>query len=243
VFQDLQGNYSAEPVFTRLKEDILHAPEGQKPFDVVAVFKIDRFARKLRILMDVLNFFEEKDIEFISATESIDTSTPFGRAMLGIMGVIAELELETIRERTQRGREQAILEGIFMGGHTPYGYNKDENGRLVVFSEEAEVVKKIYNLLNSDKLSPQKIADLLKEQGYLSPEASAVKNNKFQGASRKINSATFWRAETVRGILSDDIYTGIRYYNKSKKGKSFLKANGKNRHTGTKLLFISIYLN
>src|SRR5688500_16106559 len=155
------------PAFARLKEDIINAPYGQKPFDVVAVFKIDRFARKLRILMDVLNFFEEYDIEFISATESIDTSTPFGRAMLGIMGVIAELELETIRERTQRGREQAIQEGVFMGAHPPYGYNKDSTGHLIVFEEEAKIVQKIYALFTIEKLSPQKIADILTKDEVL----------------------------------------------------------------------------
>ena len=112
------------PEFTRLKEDVLNAPRGQKPFDLIAVYRIDRFARKLKILMDILNFFEEYDIEFLSANESIDTSTPFGRAMLGIMGVIAELELETIKERTQKGREEANLKGVFMGSHPPYGYTK-----------------------------------------------------------------------------------------------------------------------
>ena len=125
---DISGslNIDERPEFRRLKEDILDAPEGSKPFDVVAVFKIDRFARKLKILMKVIEFFEEYKLEFISATESIDTSTPFGRAMLGIMGVIAELESETIRERTMRGREQAIKEVIFMGNHTPFGYQKKE---------------------------------------------------------------------------------------------------------------------
>ena len=79
------------PEFSRLQSDILNAPEGNRPFDVVAVYKIDRFARKLKVLLDVIDFFDEKDIQFISVNESIDTSTPFGRAMLGIIGVIAEL--------------------------------------------------------------------------------------------------------------------------------------------------------
>src|SRR3989344_4066280 len=71
------------PEFIRLKEDVLNGIErGVKPFDVVAVYKIDRFARKLSILLSVLGFFKKTGIEFISASESIDTSTPFGRAML-----------------------------------------------------------------------------------------------------------------------------------------------------------------
>lgn len=212
------------PAFARLKEDILNAPPGQKPFDVVAVFKIDRFARKLRILMDVLNFFEKKQIEFISATESIDTSTPFGRAMLGIMGVIAELELETIRERTQRGRAQAIQEGVVMGAHAPYGYRKDKEGKLEKFEEEEKIVKRIFRLFTIDKLSPQKIADLLTKEDILTPDASAVMYLKRKGASRKLNEPNFWRAERVRDILSDEVYIGRLYYDKSKHGKPQPKA-------------------
>lgn len=205
--------------FRQLKEDILNAPDGQKPFDVVAVYKIDRFARKLRILMDVLKFFEEKKIEFVSATESIDTSTPFGRAMLGIMGVIAELELETIRERTQRGREQAIQEGVFMGTHAPFGYKKDKEGKLVIFDTEAKIVKKIFDLFVIDKYSTQKIADILTQDEMLSPDASAIKYGKKRGTSRKTNTPYFWRQERIRMILSDNVYTGVLYYNKTKKGK------------------------
>lgn len=212
------------PAFARLKEDVLNAPEGEKPFDVVAVYRIDRFARKLRILMDVIQFFEKYNIQFISANESIDTSTPFGRAMLGIMGIIAELELETIHERTEKGREQAIQAGVFMGSHPPFGYRKDKDGRLEIFQKEADIVKRIFTLFNIEKLSPQRIASFLGDEEILSPDASAVKYGKRRGTSRKTNSPHFWRAEQVRTILSDEIYTGILYQSKSKSGKRLPKS-------------------
>lgn len=226
---DISGSSEIDerPEFARLKEDILRAPEGHKPFDIVAVYKIDRFARKLRILMDVLKFFEEYQVEFVSATESIDTSSPFGRAMLGIMGVIAELELETIRERTQRGREQANLAGVFMGSHPPFGYKKDKEGHLVIFEKEVEVVREIYSLFTINKSSPQKIADILTGKEALTPDASAVKHGKRKGTSHKTNPSYFWRAERVREILSNDIYTGVRYYNKTKGGKLLPKSEWK----------------
>lgn len=215
------------PELTRLKEDILNAPRGQRPFDLVAVYRIDRFARKLKILMDILNFFEEYNIEFLSANESIDTSTPFGRAMLGIMGVIAELELETIKDRTQKGREEANLKGVFMGSHPVYGYTKDKEGHLIVLPEEAEVVKRIFHLFTVEKQTSQKIASLLTEQEILSPDASAVFHEKRKGNVRKKNSQSFWRYERVRDILSDETYTGIRYFNKSKKNKKLPKSEWK----------------
>lgn len=201
---------------------------------MVAVYRIDRFVRKLRILMDILNFFEEKDIEFISATESIDTSTPFGRAMLGIMGVIAELELETIKERTQKGRAQASLEGVYMGANTPYGYKKDKEGFLELFEIEAKIVREIFRLFTIEKKMPQQIADKLRDEEVLSPDASAVKHHKRKGVSRKLHGQFFWRAEKIRDILSDEVYTGILYYDKSKGNKVLSKNEWKlsdRRHT------------
>lgn len=216
------------PEFARLVEDIVDGDrQGKMPFDFVAVYRIDRFARKLRILMDVIKLFEQYKIQFISATESIDTSSPFGRAMLSILGVIAELELETFRERSKGGREQAIQKGVFMGSHPPFGYRKDKDKRLEIVPEEAEVVKQIYSLFNVEKLSPQKIAGFLKESEILSPDASAVLYGKRKGTSHKVNSPHFWRAEQVRSILSDDIYTGDRYYGKNIKNKPVPKTEWK----------------
>ncbi len=215
------------PGFAKLKEDYMLAPKGHKPFDTVAVFKIDRFARKLRILMDVMDFFEDNGIEFISATESIDTSTPFGKAMLGMMGVIAELERDNILLRTSLGREQANLHGVYMGANARYGYQKDKEGRLVLFEEEAQIVKRIFDLFAVGRLTPQKIADILTEEQVLSPDASAVHYGKRKGGTRKTNPLSFWRMEMVRSILSDEIYIGILYHSKSKEGKPLPKAEWK----------------
>lgn len=211
------------PAFIRLKEDVLNAPPGQRPFDVVAVYKIDRFACKLRILMDVLKFFDQYNLEFISATESIDTSTPFGRAMLGIMGVIAELELETIHQRTTQGREQANKQGVAMGANAPYGYLKDKDKHLIIFPDEAKFVRKIFDMFTVSKLTPQLIADQLTKDEILTPDASAVKYNKRSGTSRKKNEPFFWRAERVRDILADEVYIGKLYYGKTYKGKAVPK--------------------
>jgi len=226
---DISGtvDVNERPAFCRLKEDYINAPEGSKPFNFVAVYRIDRFARKVRILMNILNFFERYKIEFISASESIDTSTPFGRAMLGILGVIAELEMETIKERTQRGREQAIQGGIFMGANSPYGYKKDEYSRLEILKDEAKVVKDIFNLFVISKLSPQKIAKNLKDREISTPEFSAIANSKRKGEAKQKNSIYFWRPEKIRDILSNEIYVGIRYYNKTSQGKRVPKAEWK----------------
>jgi len=206
------------PAFAQLREDIFLAGD-EKPFDVVAVYKIDRFARKLKILLDVIDFFEENDIKFISANESIDTSTPFGKAMLGIIGVIAELERETIIKRTQDGREQAFEAGVALGAHVPYGFTKDEYKKYKVLHTEADMVRKVFDLFVNESRSSDYIAKTLTRDRIPSPQASAVINKKRKGEIRKRNEIYFWQPDAIRRILQDEIYIGRIYSNKFKGGK------------------------
>jgi site-specific DNA recombinase len=219
-------NLNERPAFSRIIEDISNSEDGL-PFDVIAVYRIDRFARKLKILLEVLDLFKKHKLEFISATESIDTSSPFGRAMLGILGVIAELELETIKERTSKGKEAAVSQGKFMGTHPPYGYIKDKEGKIAILKAEAEIVKRIYKTFVLDRLSYQIIANKLAEDNILSPEVSAVKYGKRKGEVHKLNPNNFWMSGQIRDILSDEIYTGFYYYNKSHYGKLLPKQDWK----------------
>ncbi len=207
------------PAFARLKEDIINSPAGNKPFDVVAVFKIDRFARRLKILLDIIDLFDDYDIKFISVNESIDTSTPFGKAMLGIIGVIAELELETIKARTQAGRDEAAKRGKAMGPSSPFGYTKNSEGYLVIHEKEAQVVKMIFEMFVEEKQTTQEIATWLTEHKYLSPAASAAFYGK-RKSPRKKNANEFWRAEAVATTLKDERYIGNNYYGRYvKRGK------------------------
>ena len=209
------------PAFARLKEDIIYSKEN-RPFDYVIVYKLDRFARRLKVLLNIVDFLEEYGIGFISATESIDTSTPFGRAMIGIIGVIAELELENIRARTQGGREAAKKQGTVEGA-AAFGYTKDSDKRYVVLEEEAVVVRLIYDKFLIEKLTIQQIANFLTENGHQSPEASAITFHKKKGEIKKKNGIYFWRAEKVGQILCDEVYIGNYYYNKNDKNKKLPK--------------------
>lgn len=205
--------------FAQMKEDILLAPEGEQPFDIVLVYKIDRFARKLKILLEVIDFFDQNNIKFISANESIDTSTPFGKAMLGIIGVIAELEIETIKMRTVAGRQQAFEGGVVLGANAPYGYVKDENKRYKVLRSEAEVVKQIFEMFIDEDLSFNQIAQRLTDLKIPSPDMSAIKSGKRKGNSRKKSPVNFWYANRIAKILRNEIYTGKIWGNKVKNGK------------------------
>ncbi len=217
---DISGETPIEdrPAFSRLMEDVRRNPNN-KPFDLIAVYKIDRFARKLKVLLEVIDFFEENKIGFISVHESIDTSTPFGRAMLGVIGVIAELERENIKLRTSAGLSSAFQDNVVLGISAPYGYTKDINKRHIKLEEEAKIVEQIFYMFVEEKKSLDAIAKYLTAHEVFSPEISSLRHAKRKGSSKKKQPITFWRAERIGHFLRDPIYTGCYYSNKTKKGK------------------------
>ena len=84
-------------------------------FDVVLVWASDRIARSVRHFLEVLDELNHLGIEFVSFRENIDTSGPLGRAIVVIIGAIAELERNLIVERVRAGMRRAKLEGRHIG--------------------------------------------------------------------------------------------------------------------------------
>jgi DNA invertase Pin-like site-specific DNA recombinase len=84
-------------------------------FDVVLVWRFDRFARSVEQLVTALAEFRMLGIDFVSHQEALDTSTPMGRAMFTIIAALAELERSVIRERVQAGLDYARQNGTKSG--------------------------------------------------------------------------------------------------------------------------------
>jgi len=87
----------------------------KRKFDAVLVYRFDRFARSMRELVNALAEFQSLGIEFISLHEGIDTSTPNGRLVFGIMASVAEFERELIRDRVRSGIQHAKAKGKRLG--------------------------------------------------------------------------------------------------------------------------------
>jgi site-specific DNA recombinase len=129
-----------------LKRMLKHVSEGK--IQVVLVYRLDRLGRKQKDVLYLLeDVFEKSNVAFKSSTEPFDTATPLGKAMLGIIAVFAQLERDTIIERTTSGRRQRVKKGMWYGGRIPFGYswNKDA-GELEVVPEEAELVTKAFSM-------------------------------------------------------------------------------------------------
>ena len=106
----ISGSKAKRPGLDRLIAD---ARRGK--FDVVLVWAFDRIARSVRHFLEVLDELSHLNIEFVSFRENVDTGGPLGRAMIVIIGAIAELERNLIVERVRAGMRRAKLEGRRIG--------------------------------------------------------------------------------------------------------------------------------
>ena len=100
---------------TRPELDKLMADAGRRRFDAVVVWKFDRFARSVTHLLRALDTFRALGVEFVSLSESLDTSTPAGRMVFTVLGAVAELERSLIAERVRAGLRNARAKGTKLG--------------------------------------------------------------------------------------------------------------------------------
>ncbi|MNH86359.1 DNA-invertase hin [compost metagenome] len=127
-----------------LKRMVKHI-EAHKIHTVV-VYKLDRLSRRQKDVLELLeDVFEKHDVKFKSASEPFDTSTPFGKAMLGVLAVFAQLDRDMIIERTTTGRRQKTSQGNWYGGRIPFGYDYDLVSKmLLINAEESRIVREIF---------------------------------------------------------------------------------------------------
>jgi DNA invertase Pin-like site-specific DNA recombinase len=98
--------------------DQMMAEARRGRFDVVLVWASDRIARSVKHFLDVLDELNRLNIEYVSFREQIDTGGPLGRAIVVIIGAVAELERNLIIERVRAGMRRARLEGRHIGSWT-----------------------------------------------------------------------------------------------------------------------------
>lgn len=137
------GSNINRPEIKRLIEDIRCGRVG-----AVIVYKLDRLSRSQKDTVYLLeDVFIPNNCAFISLNENFDTSTPYGKAMIGILSVFAQLERENIRERTRMGMFERVRSGLWMGGgRVPFGYDYDREKNILVPNEKAQQVRQIFDL-------------------------------------------------------------------------------------------------
>jgi DNA invertase Pin-like site-specific DNA recombinase len=108
--EGISGSKDSRPALDRLMKDA-----RARKFDVVIVARFDRFARSVSHLLRALEEFSHLGIDFVSLSESIDTSTPMGKMIFTVLGAVAELERNLIKERVHMGISRARKQGKQLG--------------------------------------------------------------------------------------------------------------------------------
>jgi DNA invertase Pin-like site-specific DNA recombinase len=110
VDEGVSGSRERRPQLDRLMADA-----HRRKFDLIAVWKIDRFGRSLKHLVNALADLDSLGVAFVSLRDNIDLSTPSGRLMFQIIGAMAEFERSLIQERVRAGLRNAVARGVRLG--------------------------------------------------------------------------------------------------------------------------------
>jgi len=115
IYQEYIDNGISGAKERRPALDHLMADARRRLFDAVLVWRFDRFARSTRHLINALHEFRHLGVAFVSYQENLDTSSPLGEAMFTIIGAMAQLERDIIRERVKAGVARARARGRQLG--------------------------------------------------------------------------------------------------------------------------------
>lgn len=138
----VSGSKDSRPELNKLVADA-----HRRKLDAVLVWKLDRFGRSLKHLVNSLAEFESLGIAFISLKESLDLTTPAGRLMFGIVSAMAEFERDLIRERVRAGISNRRAKG-FRVGRKPIVLDA---GRLATLRSEGLTIREIARALHCSR--------------------------------------------------------------------------------------------
>ncbi|KAF1085417.1 DNA-invertase hin [Sporotomaculum syntrophicum] len=218
------GKDLERPAIKRLIEDARN-----KVINIALVLKLDRISRRQKDVLYLLeDVFETNGVGFKSVTETFDTTTSFGKAAIGMMAVFAQLERETILERTRMGKLEAARKGRWHGG-TIYGYSYEPGTYILKIREsEAKVVRGIYDMYLDRSYGITSIANDLNDRGVPGPDGGHwIK----QTVSYILNNPTYAGYSKHKGSLYEGIHEAIITKGQWEKTQELLKQRrGKHNH-------------
>ena len=214
---------SFRPDLARMMQD---AEAGK--FDVIVVDKIDRFYRHLAGLLTALDHLRNIGISFASVQERLDFTSPWGKLMLTVLGILAEIYLDNLRQETIKGKRQRAREGLW-NGLPPYGYcrglcaeckepngkgycpeygspNKSDGKRLMLHPVDSHVVKLVFDWYLEGEMSDALITERLNSYVLTLPSGVQI-SPRAQGHPGKTLPGPFAR-DVVRDMLKRIFYTG-----------------------------------
>ena len=240
-----------------LEQLIADAKAGQ--YDVIIVDKVDRFYRHLAGLLRALDQLHTAEVAFVSVQEKLDFTTPWGKLMLAVLGTLAEIYIDNLRQETKKGLRQRARKGLW-NGCIPFGYcnglcscctdangagycpdygkmDKSDGRTLVAHPIESQAVKMAFDWYADGGASDAKIAE------RLNAAKAALDGRTFhfrtKGAPGRSQPGAMSK-DAVRSILMRVFYTGkVAYYGADENGQKRRRANQVETYLGTHPVLVS----
>jgi site-specific DNA recombinase len=156
----------------------------------IVVAKLDRFARSAVDALGAIRRLNDAGARLVSVEDNFDGSTPMGRFAIGILTLIAELELERIKENWTAAVSEAVARGVHVSARPPTGYSRDEDRRLIRAEPAASAVAELFRRRASGA-SFRSLAGWLDEQGIRPPTGNP-----------------HWSTAGVSQLLRNPVYLG-----------------------------------
>jgi DNA invertase Pin-like site-specific DNA recombinase len=187
------GGSTERPALQKLLVDI----EAGK-VDIIVVYKVDRLSRSLGDFAQMMTLFDKHNVSFVSVTQQFNTTTSMGRLTLNILLSFAQFEREVTGERIRDKFAASKKKGMWMGGSPPLGYVINDR-QLIIEPQEAELVKKIFNLYLTCQ-SPLAVMQTLQQDGHT--------NKHWQTAAGHWRGGNKMTVSHVNKILRNVVYVG-----------------------------------
>ena len=181
-------------VFQRMLDDI--SSRKVTP-DYVVVFKLSRFGRNAKDILNSLNRIQSYGVNLICKEDGLDSSSAMGRMMITILGAVAEMERENILAQSMLGREEKAKQGGWNGGFAPYGYELID-GKLFVKEDEAAIVRLVFDKFLNGGMGYSTIAGYLNHQGI--PRLPSPNSHR--------RTFTDWTVHHIKRMVDNPVYTG-----------------------------------
>ena len=192
-------NIESRKAFNEMIQYIESKKDTDERIDAILVWKLSRFSRSTRDLLNILHKLEQLNCHLIATSENIDTSQPMGEFMLTIIGAVAQMERKNIVSNAKVGQEAMAKSGLYPGGVAAFGYKSipivDGGSNLGINRNEAKYVIEIFDRY------------LNKNHGY-------TKITKYLNLELKLKTRKGyeWSTNTVKSLLQNPVYAGkIRY--------------------------------
>ena len=201
------------PDFKRMMADI-----DAGKINTVIVNDLSRFGREYAEMgLIIEHYFEEKGVRFISLHENVDTKKSMDNLIMAVTNVMNSFYARQASAKTKAAHRSRAKDGMYLGGHAPFGYLKDPNDRhrLIIDPPAADIVREIFQLF-ADGIGYVRMTKILRERKILNPIAYFNQNNPDYYKSDYWRKPFDWHATSIRAILLNQAYIGRVVFGRTK---------------------------